>query len=314
MRVRGTTPRGTRSWMRWCEYRRGRGLPGVSLAWGPWDQSGGMAGELSAADRERMPRAGLPPLSVEQGVALFDAALGVGEPVVLPVRLDLSALRARGEVPPLLRGLIRTPPRGRGRAAATGLAAAAGRAGRGRAAGGAAGSGAGPGGGGARARGCRRRWIPSARSVISGFDSLTAVELRNGLSAATGLRLPATLVFDYPTVAGRWPSICWMSCWGGRPGVPVPVGVLPSVADEPVVIVGMACRFPGGVASPEDLWGLVSGGRGCGVGVSRPTGGGIWRGCSTRIRIMRGRRTTREGGFLHDAGEFDAGFFGMSSA
>ena len=85
-------------------YRRDRGLPGVSLAWGPWDQSDGMVGELSAADRERMHRSGFPPLSTEQGVALFDAALGVGEPVVLPVRLDLSALRARGEVPPLLRG------------------------------------------------------------------------------------------------------------------------------------------------------------------------------------------------------------------
>ncbi|MFI0858651.1 type I polyketide synthase, partial [Streptomyces sp. NPDC021098] len=77
------------------EYRRGQGLPGVSLAWGPWDQPGGMLGDLTAGDRERMSRAGLPPLSVEQGVALFDAAVGAGEPVVLPVRLDLPALRAR---------------------------------------------------------------------------------------------------------------------------------------------------------------------------------------------------------------------------
>uniref|UniRef100_UPI0007C53200 type I polyketide synthase n=1 Tax=Streptomyces sp. RTd22 TaxID=1841249 RepID=UPI0007C53200 len=276
------------------EYRRGLGLPGVSLAWGPWDQPGGMAGELSAVDRERMARVGLPPLSVEQGVALFDAAMGAGEPVVLPVRLDLSALRARGEVPPLLRGLIRTSFR---RAAVTGLAQ--------------------------RLSGLgeveqREVLLDLVRSQVAmvlghqgvaaidpgrsfrdlGFDSLMAVELRNGLGAATGLRLPATLVFDYPT-AQALVSHLFDELLGSDTGVSVPVGVLPSVADDPVVIVGMACRYPGGVSSPDDLWRLVSGGLDA-VG---------------EVPVDRGwdlELSARAGGFLHDAGEFDAAFFGMS--
>ncbi|MGW6776435.1 beta-ketoacyl reductase, partial [Streptomyces sp. NPDC055037] len=106
------------------ERRRAEGLPGVSLAWGPWDQSGGMTGTLSGADAERMARAGVPALSVELGVALFDAALATGDAVVAPVRLDLPVLRGRGEVPPLLRSLIRA--RSRRAAAVAGSAAAAG--------------------------------------------------------------------------------------------------------------------------------------------------------------------------------------------
>ncbi|MFI0822708.1 type I polyketide synthase, partial [Streptomyces sp. NPDC021115] len=172
------------------EYRRGQGLPGVSLAWGPWEQADGMLGELSAADRERMYRSGFPPLSVEQGVALFDAAVGAGEPMVLPMRLDLPTLKARGEVPPLLRGLIRTPLR---RAAATGLAQRL--------------SGLGEVEQGEVLLDLVRSQValvlghqgatrvdPGRTFRDLGFDSLTAVELRNGLSGATGLRLPATLV------------------------------------------------------------------------------------------------------------------------
>ncbi|MFD0026632.1 beta-ketoacyl reductase, partial [Streptomyces sp. NPDC127177] len=93
------------------ERRRAQGLPGVSLAWGPWDQSGGMTGTLSEADAERMARAGVPALSVDLGVALFDAALASGGAVVAPVRLDLPVLRAQGEVPALLRSLIRVRSR-----------------------------------------------------------------------------------------------------------------------------------------------------------------------------------------------------------
>ncbi|GAA3031297.1 hypothetical protein GCM10020000_05280 [Streptomyces olivoverticillatus] len=105
------------------EHRRSLGLPGVSLAWGPWDQAGGMVGTLEGADLERLARSGMPALTAEQGVALFDAAVGGVEPVVLPVRLDLAVLRGRGEVPAVLRGLVRSRFR---RAAAVGSAAASG--------------------------------------------------------------------------------------------------------------------------------------------------------------------------------------------
>src|ERR1035438_10057865 len=80
-----------------ARYRRERDLAGVSLAWGPWEASAGMTGGLSQAGLGRVARAGLPALSAAEGLALFDAALASGEPVLVPVRLDLAALRAAGE-------------------------------------------------------------------------------------------------------------------------------------------------------------------------------------------------------------------------
>src|ERR1019366_7705260 len=84
-------------------YRRARGLPGVSLAWGT----------RGGADLARAAGGGLLPLSAEQGAALFDAGLAAGEPAVVAARLDLAVLRAGGEVPALLRGLVRAPVRRR---------------------------------------------------------------------------------------------------------------------------------------------------------------------------------------------------------
>ncbi|MFE2599308.1 SDR family NAD(P)-dependent oxidoreductase, partial [Streptomyces sp. NPDC059396] len=296
------------------ERRRAEGLPGVSLAWGPWDQSGGMTGTLTDADTDRMARSGVPPLPVAQGLALFEAALATGDAVLAPVRLDLPALRTQGEVPPLLRALIRTRSR---RAAVAGSAAATGLVER-----------------LAGLTGVERQEVlldlvrgqvalvlghadaaavhPGRAFRELGFDSLTAVELRNRLNTVTGLRLPATMAFDYPTVQTLVDHLL-NELLGSEAELAAPVAVRPAVAvaDDPIVVVGMSCRYPGGVTSPEDLWQLVTEG---GDAISGfPTNRG-WDvdGLFHPDPDHMGTSYTREGGFLHQAGEFDPDFFGMS--
>ncbi|WSN14910.1 type I polyketide synthase [Micromonospora sp. NBC_01699] len=198
--------------------RHARGMRGQSLAWGLWEQRSEMTGSLGDTARQRLTRGGVVAFSAAEGLALFDAALGVDEAVLVPVHLELGRQRwatTSADVPPLLRGLVRGVVR---RAAGTGAVDVTG------------------------ATALRRRFstLPAAERAALleeivrdrvarvlrhrgadavdpalafkdlGFDSLTSVELRNQLNAATGLRLPATLVFDHPTpeavaayIAGR---------------------------------------------------------------------------------------------------------------
>ncbi|QNP65820.1 SDR family NAD(P)-dependent oxidoreductase [Streptomyces genisteinicus] len=183
--------------------RRAAGLPAVSLAWGLWSEAAGMAASLDEAELARLERMGMKALTAESGLALFDQALGADAPVVVPVLLETAALRSQaraGMLPPLLRGLVRLPA---ARGDDAGSAALARRL--------------------AEAPEADRERIvlelvqaqvasvlghASAASVDPerafkdlGFDSLSAVELRNRLTRATGVRLPATVVFDHPSPA-----------------------------------------------------------------------------------------------------------------
>ncbi len=284
-----------------AQHRRAHGLPAVSLGWGLWAEASGISGNLTDLDRARLARTGTA-LSTEDGLALFDRAVTSGHAHVLPTRLDLPD---GTDVPPLLRALVRAPLR---RAAArpapagdlTGLPAAE------------------------RERTLTTLVQAEVAAVLGhgsagaveptrafrdlGFDSLTSVELRNRLTAATGLRLPATVVFDHPTPAALVAHLLGELA-GDRTGHTGPVVTAP-VDDDPIAIVGMGCRYPGGVASPEDLWRLVESGTDA-IG-EFPTDRG-WNLDSLFDDPRRaGTSTAREGGFVHDAADFDATLFGIS--
>ncbi len=186
-----------------AQRRRADGLPATSLAYGLWATGTGMGGHLDDADLHRMRRLGMPAMSTDEGLALFDAAVAAGRATTVPVRLDLDALRRRTDaLPAVLRGLVRTPARPT-----------------------AAGAGAAVDGPPlaqrlaglsdadrdtllldlVRTHAAAVLGFPGPASVEPGrafkdlgFDSLAAVEFRNVLSTVTGLRLPATLVFDHP--------------------------------------------------------------------------------------------------------------------
>ncbi|MFB9459379.1 type I polyketide synthase [Streptomyces antimycoticus] len=188
-----------------AHQRRAQGLPAVSLGWGMWRQAAGtgMTGRLGDADQRRMTRGGVAPLSPVEGMELFDAALRTAEPMVLPIKLDLGALRTRaadGAVPPLLRKLV--PPVRRAARATTDEELVTGRL-----------AGAAPEEQerilldmvqqeAARVLGhsAAATLDPDVLFTEIGLDSLMAVELRDRLAKRTALRLPPSFVFDHPTL------------------------------------------------------------------------------------------------------------------
>ncbi|MBQ1101280.1 acyltransferase domain-containing protein, partial [Streptomyces sp. b94] len=262
---------------------------------------------------------GLPVLSRDAGLALFARGLDRGEATVVPLRVDTVALRARGdEVSALLRALV--PVR---RTAAAALPDT------------------GAGADGAPAR--RLAVLPEAerhRTVLRlvreqvasvlghgsaeaigadrafqelGFDSLAATELRNRLSTLTGLRLPATLVFDHPNALAVTEHIVsrFVGSETARAADPTRADAGRPAADEPVAIIGMACRYPGGVTTPEELWRLVMDGADTVSDLPDDRGWNV-EDLYDPEPGKEGKSYTRRGSFLHDAAQFDPGFFGIS--
>ncbi|HEY0933389.1 MAG TPA: beta-ketoacyl synthase N-terminal-like domain-containing protein, partial [Trebonia sp.] len=152
--------------------------------------------------------------------------------------------------------------------------------------------------------------IEPARSFTDlGFDSLTAVELRNRLTAATALRLPATLVFDYPAPTVLAAHLRTRLLGDADQASPVPRSA-PAADGEPIAIIGMGCRFPGGADTPERLWELLA--AGTDTITALPQDRGWETGPYAQDQDPAAAGYTRKGGFLFGAGEFDAGFFGIS--
>ncbi|MER8162889.1 SDR family NAD(P)-dependent oxidoreductase, partial [Streptomyces sp. NPDC094472] len=291
-------------------HRRAQGLPATSLAWGFWEQRSGLTEHLTT---DRLARSGVRPLSTDEGLALFDAALATGETLLVPMRYEPSSPAAE-PVPALLRGLVRAPLA----RALPGPAEAVNHGGYDGLAGLAederldalldlvrreAATVLGHGG--------PESLAPQRPFKELGFDSLSAVELRNRLRTATGRRLQATLIFDHPTPAAlaRHLDAELFGSTDGAVSVPAPTVAHP--ADEPIAIVGMSCRLPGGADSPESLWRLLESGADAISELPTDRGWDLDT-LYDQDRSRPGTTYARTGGFLENAADFDAGFFTIS--
>nr|WP_229899094.1 type I polyketide synthase [Streptomyces hiroshimensis] len=298
-----------------AEYRRARGRTALAVSWGGWAE-GGMAG---VGDGEEMlRRRGLPPMRPDLAISALQQALADDETTLTVADFDWerfigpftvtrpSALLS--DVPEVRRALEAPASGGVGAEAGNALAAKL------------AGLSAGEqdrtlvdlvrtraaavlGHDGAAA-------VEPGRAFSDlGFDSLTAVELRNKLTADTGLKLPTTLVFDYPN-ATALARFLRAGLLGSQTAAPQERSTA-AADDEPIAIVAMSCRLPGGVGSPEDLWQLVMSGGDAISGFPED------RGWDTENLYdpdpgTPGKTYARDGGFLYDAGDFDAALFGIS--
>ncbi|WP_189307940.1 type I polyketide synthase, partial [Streptomyces cinerochromogenes] len=261
-------------------HRRTLGLPGTAIAWGPW-AGGGMLDEAVA---ERLRRAGVKPLDPGHALVALDRAVAATDALSVVADADWTGLAAGSmlaehsgpatvEAPTALTG----PDRERAALDLVRSAAAA-----------------------VLGRSGAADVEPDTAFRDLGFDSMAAVQLRNRLSAATGVALPATAVFDYSSARALAAHLLALAT--GETTGSDGATVLPATAvhaDDPIAIVGMACRFPGDVTSPEDLWRLLADG----VDAMGPI---------PADRRWGPSEVYAEGGFLRGAAEFDADFFGIS--
>ncbi|MER5556969.1 type I polyketide synthase, partial [Streptomyces sp. NPDC002793] len=293
-----------------AEQRRARGAVATSVAWGPWAESGMLVAE-NAGDYLR--RRGLTPLPPELGVTVLEDAVARDLGCLVVADVDWARFApafGSGRTTTLFDEL----PEATGESAVPTAQAAV--------------DGATPLVPALAHLGAAERQaalltvvrntvsevlghtdtdaVPAARPFSDlGFDSLTAVELRDRLSTGTGLSLTATLVYDHPTPQSLADHLAELLAPAlETAATPVAPHARTAVdPDEPIAVVSMACRFPGGVRSPEDLWDMVVSGA---EGITPFPADRDWD-----LSLAQGAFAA-EGGFVHDATTFDADLFGIS--
>ncbi|MFC4472308.1 SDR family NAD(P)-dependent oxidoreductase, partial [Streptomyces xiangluensis] len=305
-----------------AQHRRALGLPATSVAWGPWGGDGMAADPVVTTHLARL---GIRPLTPDLALDALRRILDDDRTCVTVLDADwarFAETTAYARHGSLLREL--TAPAQQETRTATGPEGAA-------------------AGGGELATALhgrppaeRERLVlahvrstvaevlghTSAASVAAdrpfsdlGFDSLTSVELRNRIGAATGLRLPATLVYDHPTPAALAAHIRTQ-----LPGDDTHAedraadsgsDTADGLDDDAVAIVGMACRFPGDVSSPEELWELLAAGRDGVTSFPEDRGWDIER-LYHPDPEHSGTSYVNAGGFVSGVADFDAELFGIS--
>ncbi|MFI2779929.1 type I polyketide synthase [Streptomyces sp. ALB3] len=284
-----------------AQNRRAAGHAALSLAWGPSEGHGDGPGTPTPA--------GVGRLTAHDWRAMSDAARTVDHAVLVPMRLDSGTLHT-DDVPAPLRGVIEVTPRAAAPDEAGGAALRAQLLAvpdneRGRVLLELV-----------RTRAARVLDLPEGATVGAdrafkelGFTSVAAVALRGALTRATGLRMSATAAFDHPTPTALARHL--QALLTDEDPADIPSTPATAASAEPVAIVAMGCRLPGGVTSPEELWQLVESGRD-GVTDFPDDRGWDIAALYDPDPDRQGTTYVREGGFLHDAGDFDADFFGIS--
>ncbi len=314
--------------------RRTRELPVLSVAWGPWEDGGGM---ITEDMRDPLRRRGIPVIAPEPAMVALQDALDHDDTVVAVADVDwarfvpvFSAARPSPFIADLEPGDEHVSD--------SQVRASAAESGRGEGTAGAMFA--------TRLRGLtvgeQDRYVQdlvraeaaallghaSADAVDAeyafkelGFDSVSAVELRNRLTARTGLKVPTTAVFDHPTPIALAAHLRELALGAeAKQAETKPAETKPYATNSPgepdddhdlIAIVAMGCRYPGGIATPDDLWRVVTAGEDHITGFPTDRGwdtAGLYHPDADR----QGTSYVRHGGFLHDAGQFDAAFFGIS--
>ncbi|UFQ99990.1 SDR family NAD(P)-dependent oxidoreductase [Streptomyces sp. Go40/10] len=301
-----------------AEERRARGLTATSVAWGIWAAVNEWDGVNEDVDPERVGRQGLPFLDPDLAVAGLRQTLDHDETNVVIAEVDWTRFvpvfcSARRR--PLLESVPEAAAVLRTATVDTGTVSAL----RERL--------------GALPEAGRRRAVTDlvrehAAAVLGhdsptalpadrafrdvGFDSITAVELRNRLRSATGLSLPATLVFDHPSPAALADRLLALAFDTGVADTAAPAAAA-ATDDDPIAIVGLSCRYAGGVTSPDELWRLVTAGEDAVGGLPTDRGWDL-DALYDSDPDARGRSYVRQGAFLTDTAGFDAAFFGIAPA